>query len=298
MKKSLLLAAMLLSVAVSANATDFETVSYIDADGNQQTVSAAPITYWMDDDVAEFNGWQVGFDLKSGWFVVNGDVSTFGPLITNDANGPVNIILADDCCLHVDRLLMQTDANIYVQSKGNGKIQTSDMSALYPGSPTINIYGGTLSGELYCNYITTMSVYNADITGYIGNDGGSMLIENSIVTNTAGPALVNNGNCVINSGTFTGAEYAFQFGENNIGITLAPGTAWFSDGVKVELETKDIGDHYTASTLASYTVKDDVSTGINGVKVEGSKAVKTIENGKLVITKDGKRYNAAGQLMK
>ena len=45
-------------------------------------------------------------------------------------------------------------------------------------------------------------------------------------------------------------------------------------------------------------VVPETSTGINDLKVEGSKAVKSIENGQLVITKDGKRYNAAGQMMK
>lgn len=47
-----------------------------------------------------------------------------------------------------------------------------------------------------------------------------------------------------------------------------------------------------------YTI-NQAPTGVNDLNVTvTSKAVKTIENGQLVITKDGKRYNAAGQLMK
>ena len=47
-----------------------------------------------------------------------------------------------------------------------------------------------------------------------------------------------------------------------------------------------------------YTI-NQTSTGVNDLNVTvTSKAVKTIENGQLVITKDGKRYNAAGQLMR
>ena len=46
-------------------------------------------------------------------------------------------------------------------------------------------------------------------------------------------------------------------------------------------------------------VINQTSTGVNDLNVTvTSKAVKTIENGQLVITKDGKRYNVAGQLMK
>ncbi|MBQ0120037.1 MAG: hypothetical protein KBT13_02795 [Bacteroidales bacterium] len=42
----------------------------------------------------------------------------------------------------------------------------------------------------------------------------------------------------------------------------------------------------------------DPVTAINDIKVEASKAYKTIENGQVVIVKDNARYNVAGQMIK
>ena len=39
-------------------------------------------------------------------------------------------------------------------------------------------------------------------------------------------------------------------------------------------------------------------TGINDINVETSKVVKTIENGQVVIVKDGVKYNVAGVCIK
>ena len=110
------------------------------------------------------------------------------------------------------------------------------------------------------------------------------------------PQRVPNG-IVLRGGTFV------MSGSNAILVNYSGPTAYWEvidmsgyifvdeNGNTVEIPTRP-------AILTTVKVVPETSTGINDLKVEGSKAVKTIENGQLVITKDGKRYNAAGQLMK
>ena len=53
-----------------------------------------------------------------------------------------------------------------------------------------------------------------------------------------------------------------------------------------------------APARARIVLQDKVATGIDLVQPVDNKAVKTIENGQLVIIRDGIRYNAMGTMIK
>ncbi len=115
--------------------------SYIDADGNERTVTASV----LDADTTE---------LTEGWYVVN---STFTNPNKLKPSGDVNIILVDDCTMNLGqngKLAFSgaeettTNLTIYGQSKGTGKLvlsQNDDMSVYIKGSLTIN--GGTWTSQ-------------------------------------------------------------------------------------------------------------------------------------------------------
>ena len=317
MKKSLLFAALTL-FAVGVNATETQNVTYVDANGVEQTIAAYPITEKMDSDVADYNDFMNRYELKSGWYVVDGNVTT-SALGAQDGN-VVNIILADGSTLGTTCLsCSNATLNLYVQSKGTGKVmitnEYNDITA-YDNS-TINVYGGNYSGQysvFNCQSGGTFHIYDATASGAIKNYAGKMIFEGGTFTCNDGVALYVYSETIVNGGTFTGAEHAFMFSyyydddwnEIPLSITLGEGKAWYSNGVKVDMDdmeqvkVDDQGDEvFFYSKLATYTVQDAaVPTVLRDINATSSKAVKTIENGQLVIIKDGNRYNVAGQLLK
>lgn len=71
----------------------------------------------------------------------------------------------------------------------------------------------------------------------------------------------------------------------------APGAVWTGSATSV-----NVGKSFSAVTKLTVTV--DETTGIKNVETTSSqKAGKFIKDGKLVIVKNGKQYNAAGQKM-
>ena len=123
------------------------SVNYIDADGNEQTVTASV----LDGELTE---------LRDGWYVVDSTITIYDTL---QLSGNVNIILADDRTMtinsdHNDAISgSATNLAIYGQSKGTGKISlvTENMggSGIVMGTLTIN--GGELSwNERLCIYGT------------------------------------------------------------------------------------------------------------------------------------------------
>ena len=169
---------------------------------------------------------------------------------------------------------------------------------------------------------SAISVQGADLTivdnsisqtGYVGDDvtaaidyqtgkltvhGGTFCgYSTTLAMNCWGGAALTPGGVVLRGGTFINMDDCIGVPDMKDGWNTLD-----MDGYKfINLDTEEdvaipVGEEFYITV--SVKVVPEVSTGINDLKVEGSKAVKSIENGQLVITKDGKRYNAAGQMMK
>lgn len=204
----------------------------------------------------------------------------------------------------------------------------ADYSKSIPGQYYLKLTSGVMTFDLnghelkpYGNQ-SAISVQGADLTivdnstsqtGYIGDNvaaaidyqtgkltvyGGKFCSYNTtLAMNCWGGAALTPGGVVLRGGTFINMDDCIRVGNFTDGWNTLD-----MDGYKfINLDTEEdvaipVGEDY--SIRVSVKVVPEVSTGINDLKVEGSKAVKSIENGQLVIIKDGKRYNAAGQMMK
>ena len=208
MRKLILLTA-LLTLSIGAWAQETQSVNYIDANYQQQTVTATVIT----------NSASI---LDAGWYVVLGnDVQTN----TLTCNGAVNLILADGAKL---------------TAQGDNTSQTPGVQVSGEGN-SLAIYGqAAQSGQL----IATGGRYAAGIGGGYHSSGSNITINGGTVTANgeylgAGIGGGNGGsgsNITINGGTVTatGGGCAAGIGGGNRGsgsnITINGGTVTASGG--------------------------------------------------------------------
>lgn len=92
--------------------------TYLDANGEQQTVMATPVTVPPSTVPVEENV----VTLTDGWYVVNSNIETFARFIVN---GEVNLILADGCTLYTKNYIQVSSSDnanltIYGQSTDEG----------------------------------------------------------------------------------------------------------------------------------------------------------------------------------
>ncbi len=160
-----LLLTLLTTTAVWA---DTETVSYIDADGNSQTVTATVLTT---DNVTLDN--QGNIALAPGWYVVNSTIS-YTNTITNSGlgSGGIHIILADgaEMSINVSSGYAIDFTNfplaIYGQSEGTGKLtaHADNGIAIFVYSD-ITINGGIVNAETSSNRRAIQSDSGITING-------------------------------------------------------------------------------------------------------------------------------------
>ena len=187
-------------------------VSYLDENGEMQTVQATPLTDTMT-------------SLSSGWYVVDSQVTMGSVSMPNRAD--VNLILADGCVLTLNGTLsvsewMNNKLTIYAQSTGSSmgklvaKATTEDYAAI--GGTTSNcgtliIHGGNISA--------TSSGYGAAIGGGKGKNGGNITITGGIVTATSnGKSDQASGGAAIGGGSSKGGSNKGGDGGN---ITISGG---------------------------------------------------------------------------
>ena len=170
--------AIILLTAMTAWA-DTETVSYIDADGNAQTVTATVLT-----GNEEPNKWG-SIELAAGWYVVKGDISYTNQITyASYSTGTIHIILADGAQMSVDNngddAILLYDYHplaIYGQSAGTGRLSvTSDRFAITAtGGITINggIVSATSTGDgwhaIYAND-GAITINGGQVTATAGDD--------------------------------------------------------------------------------------------------------------------------------
>ena len=150
---------MLLTTATAW--ADTETVSYIDADGHEQTVDAT---------VLDGNG----NTLNQGWYVVSSDVSYERLYIYNDAK----IILKDNCTMTVNYdadppLYLSSNLTIYGQSGGTGKlvVNSSYSKAIKGLENTFTVNGGIVESK------STHTLGCALSCGALVFNGGKLKLE-------------------------------------------------------------------------------------------------------------------------
>ena len=182
-----LVVTLLLMLLTTATAwAETETVSYIDADGKTQTVTAT---------VLEGGG---ATTLATGWYVAKGTVSYTGKVSLG--SGDINLILADGATMNVG-------------SDGEGRIPDNGIGEDYAA---LTIYGQTLgTGALnvYCKGNTHNGIYVSALT----INGGTVTAD---VDGTSADALFASNDVTINGGTVSAtASLTFGiFGGDNVEI--------------------------------------------------------------------------------
>ena len=173
--RKLFLSIIALTLGIGAWAQETQSVNYIDADGQQKTVTATVVT-----DETE--------TLSAGWYVVTGEVSRGS--IT--CNGDVHLILADGAKLTATGDKTSKTPGVQVSGEGN----------------SLTIYGQSAqSGQLIANG----GEYAAGIGGGYQSSGSNITINGGTVTSTGGKYAAGIGggkegsgsNITINGGTVT-----------------------------------------------------------------------------------------------
>ena len=198
---------MLLSVfgiavfAADARPVSTETVTYIDENGEPQTVEAG---------IIDGGGQPYGAAGEPGWYVVKGDLPLSSSVLFNDSE--INIILADDCdCSYLQDsfcfIPTGTNAvpmNIYAQANGTGSLTVKTrLGALYGD---LNIYGGNITAEgIHADMRNntesgTITINNGTVT--VKNFYTKDLIINGGTVNAESTSAIK-GNLTINDGTVT-----------------------------------------------------------------------------------------------
>ena len=201
---SVLLLFSLLPFGVAAESS----VSYIDADGNTQSVNATAVG-------------SSTVSLGGGWYAVSSDVTVSSRII---CTGNVNLILADGCTLTASLGISVNAGNtltIYVQQAGTGKIETGTVDSHYAA------IGGD---DGYANGLITINGGVITVTG--GRDAAGI-----------GGGYQGSGNVTVNGGVInaTGGYGAAGIGsgdrsfggtnpESNVTINGGSVTAVGGDG--------------------------------------------------------------------
>ena len=216
------------------------TVNYIDADGNQQSVSATVLT----GSESELGEWGM-----TKWYVVNSTFSHEGQI---QCDGNVNIILADGCKMTTSNSSYVINGGIgtltiYGQTNGNGTLEVTSTgsSAIYHSgnvvicSGTVNATGGGSGGcAITANGNVTINggTVNATTTAYGGTGigGNSVTINGGTVTATAndsGGTGIDANIVTINGGTVSASSDMFGIYAST-SVTISGGTVTATGNVR------------------------------------------------------------------
>ena len=138
---------------VTVTATILPIVSYIDADGTEQSQACTPLVS-TDSDV----------NLSTGWYVVSGDVTISGEI---NFSGDTHIILCDGATLTVNsgdkHGIYLRDGYIYCQNNGTGSIMVNSNRNGIFAEHDLYIYGGKIN--VTGGWIGIFASFNISILG-------------------------------------------------------------------------------------------------------------------------------------
>ena len=248
LKHNLMRAAMTLALILACAAAWAQTkqsVTYIDENGQTQTVNATVLTG---------NESSLGSDGTTTWYVVNSNITHSGRI---NYRGNVNIILADGCTM--------TTSN----DSGDGIHGYSNS--------TLTIYGQTLgTGTLEATSGSGEAGGVAIYSSSSGSSGGDIIINGGTVTATAtsaGANCINAGSVTINGGTVTAtATGSSSQGINAGSVTINGGTvtaSGTSTGIKANRDSGTITLGWTNTTDCIHA-----SSYSGTVKIADGKALK------------------------
>jgi hypothetical protein len=231
----LLCAALLITMIPAAALAAGAPIEYIDANGDPANTGSTPVTV-----INEYTE-----TFSSGWYVVNGDVTLYGPI---PVTGDVHLIIEDGSSLAI------------IGSYGAG-LNVS-------GSNSLTIYGQaqstgklTVTGDDYC----------AGIGGGEYCSGGNITINGGTITAAGGAYAAgiggggggSGGNITINGGTVTATGYnAFTSDRNGAGIGGGDGGSGGIITINGGMITA-AGGNYSAGIGGGFT-KDGGMITING----------------------------------
>ncbi len=262
------IAALALLATAQGAWADTETVSYIDADGNAQTVTATVLT-----GNEEPSKWGT-IDLAAGWYVVKGDISYKNQITYGSSSGTIHIILADGAQMAVVKngnaaILLGNDdpLAIYGQSAGTGRLSvTSDRNAI-AASGGITINGGIVSATSTRGGFSAIFAYNGAIT----INGGQVTAtpgDNAMGISTEGTITLGlrsasdfitangyNGTVNIKSGQTLYAGATAYSGNN---VSLPSGTVTLRPYSSDDFSVNDAGTEYTIKTATGWNVFCDL----------------------------------------
>ena len=197
--RKLFLSIIALTLGIGAWAQETQSVDYIDADGQQKTVTATAVTN------------ETG-TLSAGWYVVTGEVSRGS--IT--CNGAVHLILADGAKLTVTGGDREAGINV-------------------SGAATLTIYGQSAqSGQLFAYGGSGGYGYGAGIGGGGSGSGSNITINGGKITASGGDYGAGIGGGYQGSGsyiTINGGTVTANGGKGGSGI----GGGYLSSGSNITI---------------------------------------------------------------
>ena len=256
-KHNLMRAAMTLALILACAAAWAQTtqsVTYIDENGQPQTVNATVLTG---------NESYIGTSNQTKWYVVNSNINYSSSL---NCYGNVNIILADNKTMTVNSsTIIAEDLTIYGQSEQSGSLNVPTPPSYvtgaiycYPGSSFI-INGGTVNANadgsmkaIYCdlgNFIINCGTVNATNTSTSTGSGG---IYANYVT-------INGGNVTANGKDGIFAYYitlGWRNATDHVYANSYSGTVKVKDGQAF----KDNSGNIYVGTLDKNQIKDKTLT--------------------------------------
>ena len=274
------IAALALLATAQGAWADTETVSYIDADGNEQTATATVLTGDVTADGLSTDAWGAIL-IPAGWYVVKNskdgvDASYTAQLCYTGDNGTIHLILADGAEMTVSKSTTHAiyldhgyPLAIYGQSGGTGRLTVTGKSNAIEAQGGITINGG---------------IVNVTETG-TGSNHHAIYVMNGITINggqvTATTAGSGKGIYVYSAALTIGCRKASDFvsfnsyyGTVNIksGQTLYNGaTAYSGDNVDVptgtvtlrpyssdDFSVNDAGTEYTIKSAGGWNVFCDL----------------------------------------
>ena len=253
-----------LSVSITATfpeqATNTEAVSYIDADGVEQTKAAGTV-YVLDGTEGRIGYRNIDDSSVETWYVCNSN-SNLSYINSLRLLGTVNLILADNSSMTVGSANNPTSApaiyaqsenvNFYGQNAGTGSLDVYGNNGIWASNVTIN--GGRISATGSLSY---------GIYGYITINGGQ------VTANGARNGIYGDSGITINGGQVTANGGTGETVENACGIL-----GYYGD---IILGWKNSDDFITANSYKVY----------NGTS--GNYVMKTATD-KILIYKDGTEY--------
>ena len=270
---------MMMLTTMTAWATT-ETVSYIDADGNEQTVTATVLTGDVTADGLSTNAYG-NILIPAGWYVVKNskdgvDASYTATLRYTGDNGTIHLILADGAEMTVSKnttdviyLNQDNPLAIYGQSGGTGRLTVTGKSYAINAQGGMTINGGIVNATATDTGSTAHAIYvwngitinGGQVTATTAGSGKGIYVYSAALTigcRKASDFVSFNsyyGTVNIKSGQTLYAGATAYSGNN---VSLPTGTVTLRPYSSDDFSVNDAGTEYTIKTAEGWNVFCDL----------------------------------------